>query len=109
MGIALAEKGGMTCPVVICDVCGERITDIHRGAYIWNGDDTADGRTCAPKFAHYGRCCRTAVNDIANADGVGCDISLSAFIVYLLHNLGVDPSKKLPEELLRMATTLSEL
>ena len=49
------EKGWLSCPVIICDVCGKEITKAEDGMYLYT--DTKE-ETIKPHFVHKGLCDR---------------------------------------------------
>ena len=71
-GITLVMKDDKTCPAIICNTCGKRITDFREGNYVWNNGKESDF-----KFVHKGEC----------DDKYKYSMEIEHFIVYLLHNL----------------------
>ena len=78
MPLKVVFDKGEWCPVVVCDHCGERITDARQGNYQWQHD----GETVV--FTHK-KCCR----DYESAHG-GRQAWLWADITWLPRYLAVN-------------------
>lgn len=47
----IKNANGETCPVVVCDLCGEVISHVEDGCVLYSG-----GFPSVPKFSHRGEC-----------------------------------------------------
>jgi hypothetical protein len=73
-------------PVIICDYCGERITDARDGNYEWADVTGAPGQRMAVYFLHK-RC--SAAHEALH--GIVLDsMELTVLLPYLAHNLHLD-------------------
>jgi hypothetical protein len=71
---------GRVCPVIVCDVCGQRITGKRRGLAVWDADRPQDGY----KHVHVGGC------DLSiDPDGQLFCHDIDAHVIYLKRNLGI--------------------
>jgi len=43
VGIRIVNEDGLFVPVVICDVCKQRIEKAKDGNYLWDGNDSKQG------------------------------------------------------------------
>ncbi len=100
LGIRIENTATGAGPVIICDYCGERITDARDGNYEWADVTGAPGQRMAVYFLHK-RC--SAAHEAAR--GIVLDsMELTVLLPYLAHNLDLDW-----DEASRHAETLSAL
>lgn len=84
MGIRI--RGPHSCPVVICDHCGEVIEDARDGNYQWQGAIHED-EIALMVFTH--KACCDPFEHAHRHEGSWCAIGLDALPHFLLRNLGL--------------------
>jgi len=82
MPIEVRERRGKCYPVVVCDHCGEVISDAQDGNYEWQQGG-------GPVFFTHKRCC-LAFEDARGGRSVWGACPLSVLPVYLAGNLKLD-------------------
>jgi len=56
MPLRIVQNGDIGIPTIVCDHCGEAITDVDDGNYHWRFDDRGD-YPGAPVYFTHKRCC----------------------------------------------------
>lgn len=77
---------GRRCPLVICDTCGQTISDPGMAAVVYDLKGPEDQ---APEFAHKGGCHEALDTRIRDAGGLPGWSELGRWMVDLLHNTGI--------------------
>lgn len=78
------------CPVIICDVCKNRINLAKHGIYAHNGDDSGNEAHGPLWFAHYGKCFDTLESAFDEKGNLMGWMPVDVLPVYLSRNLGID-------------------
>lgn len=95
--IKYTYKDGLTIPVIVCDVCGERITDGAMAAAVSGelGISHEVDSLFDVIFVHKGKCHTRAENKVrSEKKGIDTDThivgwtELRTFLSYLVHNTG---------------------
>ena len=86
MPLRIVEDGRYEKPTIVCDHCGEAITDVGDGNYQWRFDGRGDYPGAAVYFTHK-RCCHAF--EKANPGPWGA-MALDCLFVYLSNNLKLD-------------------
>lgn len=81
-------------PIIMCDLCGQKIDDAIIGAAIFNnrtpgGDRLPDGSVIDVLHAHKGECHDLAETKLGGKELTGW-IELERHVRYVLHNSGLD-------------------
>lgn len=84
MPIKLQRIDGLSCPIVICDVCRQRIVKATDGNYIWRQEQEAQGADIL--FVH--KTCDDKAN--LNLRGFGMSAELRTFPIFVGNNLDLD-------------------
>lgn len=85
------------CPVIVCDICGERLSDASKAAVVFQSAQTA-GAKLKPLHVHKGRIdgrtCHQEAESLLGAPkvSVGWD-ELMNIMIDLAHNVGFPPGK----------------
>lgn len=93
MGLVLYIQQGESCPMFICDACGEIIEQCNEGVAVYPEHGLDNGSSFAPKFAHRGGC-HTRIESDGSGDG-GWQ-PLEYFMYWLAHNCKYRPLKQAP-------------
>ena len=86
MPLRIVEDGRYEKPTIVCDQCGEAITDVNDARYQWRFDDRGDYPDAAVYFTHK-RCCHAF--EEANPGPWGA-MELECLFVYLSNSLKLD-------------------
>ena len=86
MPLRIVEDGRYNKPTIVCDHCGEAITDVNDGNYQWRFDGRGDYPGAAVYFTHK-RCCHAF--EQANPAPWGA-MALDCLFVYLSNSLKLD-------------------
>ena len=89
MPIKIKRKDGKSCPIVICDWCGEEIEDAKKGNYEWRQMKYENEKDGAQIFFTHKQCCRQFEE---HNGGRLCFFAeeLEIFPLYLKNNLRID-------------------
>lgn len=82
------REGGIACPVVICDHCGNTINRAEDGDYQWSGDNDRLGNRHAIYFTHK-ICCSAFERSQPGVEFWGA-MELVDLLPYLANNLRLD-------------------
>lgn len=87
--IKMLKKGHFDCPVFVCDVCGDMISDLYEGAAVFSmaGKDNSKGDV---QHVHKDKCHDISEERIGELAGWQ---ELSAHFVWLGYNIGMNPVK----------------
>lgn len=91
--IKILENNGNSAPILICDICGERINNAREGAAVF-GDKASDKGVKDVKHVHKASCHDMAEIELAGEDNWQ---EMSQHLRLLLHNVGLTP-KDLDDE-----------
>lgn len=90
--IELIIIDGLTCPVIYCDSCGERITDVQQAAAVFRNmvpEDERTGVTYVHKDFVKGDCLSQAEASIRSSGGTPGWEELGTHLAYLISNVGM--------------------
>jgi hypothetical protein len=89
MPLIIREENNCSCPLVICDHCGQPITDARHGNYQWRmGKKDSDFGNRI--FFTHKKCCKAFEDDHKEAGFRWGAIELACFPIYLGNNLAID-------------------
>ena len=83
MPVILERRNFRTAPVIVCEICGQRIEDASMGMAVWFSETIKDD-DFSPRFAHKGVCLETL-----DPDNQGQSTELTLFLKRLLVNSGM--------------------
>ena len=86
MPLGIRIRGPHSCPVVVCDHCGQVIEDARDGNYQWQGAMQED-EIALMVFTH--KACCDPFEHAHRHEEPWCSIGLDALPHFLLHNLGL--------------------
>jgi len=88
------DREELTCPVAICDVCGEIITDGREGMYMWQKEQVHESTGAEIIVVHKGDCSRQYAHHLNDPlyELLG-DEELINIAPFLGNNLDVDWEK----------------
>lgn len=91
--IKVLYDDGRYAPIMICDVCGERIEDAKNGAAVSNSDPEvlSDGDAVEVKHTHKGDCHDEADQHLREQGIHPGWNSLTTHLMQVLHNTGLSP------------------
>lgn len=98
--IRVLEKSGRSCPVLLCDICGERIENLGLGAAVFPRT-TAEDELREVLHVHKRACHDAAERQLAGLKGAPWQ-ELQDHFIYLVSNSG-----KPVEDLLERSKTLT--
>lgn len=89
--IKMLSASGRSAPVLMCDVCGERIKLVGMGAAVFPRSDS-DGAEVEVLHVHKGECHDKAESRVGSGKGAPWQ-ELGNHFSYLLHNIGLPMSR----------------
>lgn len=98
MSVTLVAKNGITCPAVVCDVCGQEIKDARSALAVWEW-----GKPSQFRIVH-----KNGGGFDCDADHLPMSMELDAFFFYLFNNIGLQ-KKSVWKEAGTKAMALSSL
>jgi len=88
MPLKIVIKDRLACPCVICDACGNEITDAEDGNCIWLEDDKTNVRSTDGVMHFTHKNCNDRYERKNAKDGMHwCSNDLDTHMVYLLNNI----------------------
>lgn len=85
--IVMRYRLGRCAPVIICDVCQQRIVDGGMAAVVTNSRGSYDEDLIQTTFVHKGQCHKTAEDKLGGNDGGWTE--LTTFLARLVVNSGI--------------------
>jgi hypothetical protein len=90
MPLMIKAEGNLSKPVILCDYCGQEITEARQGNYQWRMSESGKGVEGKIYFTHKS-CCHAF--ETANPDPLWGAMELDCLPVYLSDNLKVNWNK----------------
>lgn len=90
-------KPDLSRPIVVCDSCGEEITDCEMGLYVWDArldSEFNDGKPVDLYTVHKRACDYALASRLGIEEGQLSSMELQTLPVFLGENMGLNSRKK---------------
>lgn len=90
MSLIMERTRAHDCPIIVCDICQQRILAAADGNYEWLTTD--QGKICSPLYFTHKRCSLRfeRLMQRQHPEALICNMELAYFPIYLGNNLKLD-------------------